>query len=106
MHGHLRLEIDGNFASTGLDPRLVFETSLPEIFDSFRVMNAILWTYVILAEWVNPGHGLGYIIELARTHQKASWAFAGLLVIGGIGLLTDFVIRLASSLLFRWRETA
>jgi NitT/TauT family transport system permease protein len=80
--------------------------ALPEIFDSFRVMNAILWTYVILAEWVNPGHGLGYIIELARTHQKASWSFAGLLVIGGIGLLTDFVIRLASSLLFRWRETA
>lgn len=85
---------------------VLLPASLPEIFDSFRVMNAILWTYVILAEWVNPGHGLGYIIELARTHQKASWAFAGLLVIGGIGLLTDFVIRMASSLLFRWRETA
>ncbi|MBW8875306.1 MAG: ABC transporter permease [Acidobacteria bacterium] len=80
--------------------------ALPEIFDSFRVMNAILWTYVILAEWINPGHGLGYVIELARTHQKSSWSFAGLLVIGGIGLLTDFVIRFASGLLFRWRETA
>src|SRR5438045_6684889 len=45
--------------------------ALPEIFDSFRVMNAILWTYVILAEAVNPGGGLGYIIELARTAQKA-----------------------------------
>ncbi|HEY4590611.1 MAG TPA: ABC transporter permease [Thermoanaerobaculia bacterium] len=85
---------------------VLLPSALPEIFDSFRVMNAILWTYIILAEWVNPGRGLGYIIELARTHQKASWAFAGLLVIGGIGLLTDFVIRLASTLLFRWRETA
>src|ERR1041384_8053189 len=28
--------------------------ALPEIFDSFRVMNAIAWTYVILAEAVNP----------------------------------------------------
>jgi NitT/TauT family transport system permease protein len=84
---------------------VLLPAALPEIFDSFRVMNAILWTYIILAEWVNPGRGLGYIIELARTHQKASWAFAGLLVIGGIGLLTDFVIRLLSSLLFRWRET-
>jgi NitT/TauT family transport system permease protein len=78
--------------------------ALPEIFDSFRVMNAIAWTYVILAEAVNPEHGLGYMVELARTHQKASWSFAGLLVIGGIGLLTDFLIRLLSSLLFRWRE--
>ncbi|HEU4796972.1 MAG TPA: ABC transporter permease [Pyrinomonadaceae bacterium] len=78
--------------------------ALPEIFDSFRVMNAIAWTYVILAEAVNPEYGLGYMVELARTHQKASWSFAGLLVIGGIGLLTDFLIRVLSSLLFRWRE--
>jgi NitT/TauT family transport system permease protein len=78
--------------------------ALPEIFDSFRVMNAIAWTYVILAEAVNPERGLGYMVELARTHQKASWSFAGLLVIGGIGLLTDFIIRSISGLLFRWRE--
>lgn len=78
--------------------------ALPEIFDSFRVMNAISWTYVILAEAVNPEHGLGYMVELARTHQKASWSFAGLLVIGGIGLLTDQIIRTISAILFRWRE--
>lgn len=80
--------------------------ALPEIFDSFRVMNAIAWTYVILAEAVNPEYGLGYMVELARTHHRASWSFAGLLVIGGIGLLTDFLIRLVSSLLFRWREAS
>src|SRR5512147_1611862 len=80
--------------------------ALPEIWDSFRVMNAISWTYVILAEAVNPEHGLGYMVELARTHQKASWSFAGLLVIGGIGLLTDQFIRTVSSVLFRWREAA
>ena len=78
--------------------------ALPEIFDSFRVMNAISWTYVILAEAVNPEHGLGYMVELARTHQKPSWSFAGLLVIGGIGLLTDGIIRTTSAVLFRWKE--
>jgi len=85
---------------------VLLPAALPEIFDSFRVMNAISWTYVILAEAVNPEHGLGYMVELARTHQKASWSFAGLLVIGGIGLLTDTFIRLLSSIFFRWRETA
>ena len=80
--------------------------ALPEIFDSFRVMNAISWTYVILAEAVNAEYGLGYMVELARTHQRASWSFAGLLVIGGIGLLTDAIIRAASGILFRWREKA
>lgn len=83
---------------------VLIPAALPEIFNSFRVMNAILWTYVILAEAVNPGYGLGYMVELARTHQKASWSFAGLFVIGGIGLLTDFLIAWISSLLFRWKE--
>jgi NitT/TauT family transport system permease protein len=85
---------------------VLLPAALPEIFDSFRVMNAIAWTYVILAEAVNPEHGLGYMVELARTHQKASWSFAGLLVIGGIGLLTDFLIRLVSGFLFSWREAS
>jgi NitT/TauT family transport system permease protein len=83
---------------------VLLPAALPEIFDSFRVMNAISWTYVILAEAVNPEHGLGYMVELARTHQKASWSFAGLLVIGGIGLVTDQIIRTISKVLFRWRE--
>jgi NitT/TauT family transport system permease protein len=83
---------------------VLLPAALPEIFDSFRVMNAILWTYVILAEAVNPEHGLGYMVELARTHQKASWAFGCLIVIGGIGLITDQVIRMISAILFRWKE--
>lgn len=85
---------------------VLLPAALPDIFDSFRVMNAILWTYVILAEAVNPEGGLGYMVELARTHQKVSWSFAGLIVIGGIGLITDFILRGISSLLFRWREKA
>ncbi len=32
MHGHVRLEIDGNYASMGLDPGLLFDAALPEIF--------------------------------------------------------------------------
>jgi NitT/TauT family transport system permease protein len=84
---------------------VLLPAALPEIFDSFRVMNAISWTYVILAEAVNPEHGLGYMVELARTHQKASWSFAGLLVIGGIGLVTDGLIRSLSGVLFGWRES-
>lgn len=83
---------------------VLIPSALPEIFDSFRVMNAISWTYVILAEAVNPEHGLGYMVELARTHHKPSWSFAGLIVIGGIGLVTDGIIRAISAMLFRWKE--
>jgi NitT/TauT family transport system permease protein len=78
--------------------------ALPEIFESFRVMNAIAWTYVVLAEGVNPGTSLGYLIHLAYTHARTDWSFAGLVVIGGVGLVSDGIIRGLNALLFRWRE--
>lgn len=79
--------------------------ALPDIFDSFRVMNAISWTYVILAEFVNARSGLGYMIQLAGSHLKTAQVFSGIIVIGVIGLVTDAIIRGINSALFRWRET-
>jgi NitT/TauT family transport system permease protein len=78
--------------------------ALPDIFDSFRVMNAISWTYVILAEFVNAREGLGYMIQLAGSHLHTAQVFSGILVIGFIGLGTDAIIRGLNSILFRWRE--
>ncbi len=89
----------------GVIRTVLIPAALPEIFDSFRVMNAIAWTYVILAEAINPGKSLGYLIQLAYTHSKPHWSFAGLVVIGGVGLLTDGILRGINALLFRWRET-
>jgi NitT/TauT family transport system permease protein len=79
--------------------------ALPDIFDSFRVMNAISWTYVILAEFVNARTGLGYMIQLAGSHLKTAQVFSGILVIGFIGLLTDAFIRMLNGWFFRWRES-
>src|ERR1700752_1721379 len=67
---------------------VLVSAALPEIFDSFRVVNAISWTYVILAEFVNARTGLGYMIQLAGSHLKTAQVFSGILVIGVIGLVT------------------
>ncbi|MBI5477226.1 MAG: ABC transporter permease [Deltaproteobacteria bacterium] len=83
---------------------VLIPAALPQIFDSFRVMNAIAWTYIILAEIVNPQNGVGYILRLAEQHLKPEWSFAGILVVGVIGILTDIVIRGVNGLLFSWRE--
>jgi NitT/TauT family transport system permease protein len=83
---------------------VLIPAALPQIFDSFRVMNAIAWTYIILAEIVNPQNGIGYILRLAEQHTKPAWSFAGILVVGVIGILTDLAIRGLNQLLFRWRE--
>jgi NitT/TauT family transport system permease protein len=92
-------------ASKGQVVRTVLiPAALPQIFDGFRVMNAIAWTYIILAEIVNPQSGIGYILRLAEQHLKPEWSFAGILVVGVIGIVTDLVIRTINRLLFGWRE--
>lgn len=83
---------------------VLIPAALPQIFDSFRVMNAVAWTYIILAEIVNPKNGIGYILRLAEQHTKPAWSFAGILVVGLIGIATDLLIRGINRLVFRWRE--
>jgi AcrR family transcriptional regulator len=34
MHGHVSLEIEDNFRSMGLDPELIYQSALPELFQS------------------------------------------------------------------------
>lgn len=83
---------------------VLIPAALPAIFDGFRVMNAIAWTYIILAELVNPQTGIGYILRLAEQHLKPEWSFAGIVVVGVIGIVTDQVIGGVNRLLFGWRE--
>ena len=83
---------------------VLIPAALPQIFDGFRVMNAIAWTYIILADIVNAQTGIGYILDLAQKHLKPEWSFAGILVVGVIGILTDVLIRTINRLLFSWRE--
>jgi NitT/TauT family transport system permease protein len=84
---------------------VLLPAALPDIFDSFRVMNAISWTYVVLAEFVNARSGIGYRIQLAGTHLHTVEVFVGIAVIGLIGLGTDALIRALNGFLFRWRES-
>jgi len=83
---------------------VLLPAALPDIFDSFRVMNAISWTYVILAEYVNARQGLGYMIQLAGSHLHTAQVFSGIIIIGLIGLATDALIRGINHWVFRWRE--
>jgi NitT/TauT family transport system permease protein len=78
--------------------------SLPAIGEALRVMNGIGWTYVILAEIVNARLGLGHIITVAGKRSHVDQIFAGVLVILFIGVVTDWMIRVANKHLFAWKS--
>ncbi len=84
---------------------VLIKAAMPQIFDSFRVMNAIAWTYIILAEYVNAPDGIGSVFKVAERLARPDWTFAAIAVVGVIGLLTDLLISALNGLLFSWRET-
>ncbi|MFQ5445570.1 MAG: ABC transporter permease [Saprospiraceae bacterium] len=81
---------------------------LPAVFsrliEDIRVLTAISWTYIIVAEYINKdGGGLGALIYIKRRLQQVPEMFAIILVIVLIGFLQDMVFVYLSRRLFPHR---
>ncbi len=81
---------------------VIFPASLPGLLDDFRLTIGWAWTYLVVAEMVASSEGLGYIILKSQRFLATDTIFMGLLLIGLIGLLTDFFLRMLSRLLVPW----
>ncbi len=76
--------------------------TLPSIIDACRVNMAASWNLVIVAELVAASEGLGKRISIAQRFLRTDEIFAGLIVIGLIGLAIDLLFRLLLRLSCRW----
>ena len=83
---------------------VIFPASLPGLLDDFRLTIAWAWTYLVVAEMVAASEGLGYIILKSQRFLATDVIFMGLLMIGLIGLATDFLLRLLTRILVPWHR--
>ncbi|WP_342381252.1 ABC transporter permease [Myxococcus stipitatus] len=86
-------------------PRLFFQVllpaAMPQLLVGLRIALWVSWQVVVAAEMIAVDSGLGYMIVDARNAGKRyDLVVAGMLLIGGIGLLLDTGIRKMESL--RW----
>ena len=65
-----------------------------------RQMLAVSWTYLVIAEIVAATDGIGAVMMRAKRFLHVDKIMAGIIVIGILGLLFDFLFRLAHRLLF------
>ncbi len=82
--------------------RVIFPHLLPTILDACRVNMAAAWNLVIVAELVAATEGLGRRISVAQRFLRTDEIFAGLIIIGLIGLAIDLLFRLSLHLSCRW----
>lgn len=82
--------------------QVIFPHILPSIIDACRVNMAASWNLVIVSELVAATEGLGRRISVAQRFLKTDEIFAGLIVIGLIGLGIDLLFRLLLRVSCNW----
>lgn len=82
--------------------KVILPSAKPALMDTMRVTMGWAWTYLVVAELVAANSGLGYAILKAQRFLQTDKIFAGILLIGAIGLLTDQAFRLAHRRAFPW----
>ena len=82
--------------------KVILPGSMPSIMDSLRMVLGWAWTYVVVAELLGASSGIGYMIIQAQRMLNTSDIFVGILSIGLIGLVFDFVLKWLNRVLFSW----
>ncbi len=79
---------------------VIIPSAKPALLDTLRITMGWAWTYLVVAELVAANSGLGYAIIKAQRFLQTDKIFAGILLIGAIGLAMDQAFRLMHRLAF------
>ncbi|MEC5400316.1 ABC transporter permease [Uliginosibacterium sp. H1] len=81
---------------------VIVPSAKPALLDTLRVTMGWAWTYLVVAELVAASSGVGFAILKAQRFLQTDKIFAGILLIGAIGLLMDQGFRWAHRRAFPW----
>ncbi|WP_394560201.1 ABC transporter permease [Aquipseudomonas alcaligenes] len=83
---------------------VILPSARPALLDTLRITCGWAWTYLVVAELVAANSGLGYAILKAQRYMHTDKIFAGIILIGIIGLLTDQAFRWLGRVAFPWMK--
>ena len=83
--------------------RVIIPGAAPEIAELLRLVLGWAWTYVIVAEMIGASSGIGYMIINSQALLATGQIIFGIIVIGVIGLISDFLFKSVNRRLFAWR---
>jgi NitT/TauT family transport system permease protein len=88
----------------GIVTRVLLPSSAPEIAETLRMVLGWAWTYVIVAELIGASSGIGHMITDSQALLATDQIIFGIIVIGLIGLVTDFAFKALNRKLFPWAQ--
>ena len=88
--------------SRGIVKRVLIPGAAPGIAETLRLVLGWAWTYVIVAELIGSSSGIGHMITDSQALLNTGQIIFGIIVIGVIGLISDFLFKAANARLFPW----
>jgi NitT/TauT family transport system permease protein len=88
----------------GIVTRVLLPSSAPEIAETLRMVLGWAWTYVIVAELIGASSGIGHMITDSQALLATDQIIFGIIIIGLIGLVTDFAFKAFNRQLFPWAQ--
>ncbi|RKK05886.1 ABC transporter permease subunit [Pseudoroseomonas wenyumeiae] len=88
--------------SSGILRRVIIPSAAPQVMEALRLVLGWAWTYVIVAELIGAESGIGHMIMDSQRLLDTGQMIFGIVIIGLIGLITDFLFKALNRRLFRW----
>lgn len=88
----------------GIVGRVLIPNAGPEIAEILRMVLGWAWTYVIVAELIGASSGIGHMITDSQALLATDQIIFGIIVIGLIGLVSDYAFKSFNQRLFPWAQ--
>jgi NitT/TauT family transport system permease protein len=88
----------------GVLRKVILPAAWPNIFDSLRIAAGWAWSYLVVAELVAADVGIGFKILQAQRFLKTPYVISSIILVGILGIITDYLFKLASQTFFPWMQ--
>jgi NitT/TauT family transport system permease protein len=83
--------------------KVLWPAALPGVVSACRTAIGWAWTYLVVAEIAGATSGIGFRIMQAERYVETPKVFAGIVVIGLLGMTTDLAFQVIQKMAFRWQ---
>jgi NitT/TauT family transport system permease protein len=100
---YIRIGKSRGFSDWNLVRRIYLRRAAPQIFDGLRAALGLAWSFMVISEIIAGDSGIGLQLEISRRYHHIPTVFFFVIVIGLMGLITDWLLAGLRRRLFPWQ---
>jgi len=81
---------------------VVIPAAIPNLYRDMRILLGWAWTYLVVAELIGEKSGISAFLYQEQRYRHFDNVYAGIVIIGIVGLLCDQVLAFVGNFLFPW----